>query len=231
MVGGALPTRGAGRERRGKRALLVGGTGLYMRAVVDPLQFPPRDLALRAEILAGLDDPDARALAHEGLAVRDPVAAARIEPGNVRRLARALEVERLTGRPFSSFGAGLQTFDSPVVPVSLVGLWLPRAVVARRIAARVVGMYDAGLVDEARTLRDRGGLSATAAQAIGYEEALAHLDCALALDDAIERTTVRTRGFARRQRVWFRRDPRISWLAAADDPCRALPALLALWAT
>jgi tRNA dimethylallyltransferase len=216
-------------ERRGRRALLVGGTGLYVRAVLEPLDFPPRDLELRAAILAELADPDALARAHGAFAARDPVAAGRMEPGNRRRLARALEVEQLTGRRFSSFGAGLDAFGPPVIPVSLVGLWLPRTELTRRIEARVVGMYDAGLVDEVRALRDRGWLSPTAAQAIGYREALARVDGTVTPEEAVERTCARTRSFARRQRMWFRRDPRVTWLAAADNPCRTLPALLALW--
>ena len=179
--------------------------------------------------MADLEAPGAAARAHAALATRDPVAAARIEPGNVRRVARALEVEQLTGRAFSSFGAGLEAFGPPVVPVSLVGLWVPRGVVAARIDARVAAMYRAGLVEEAARLRDTGGLSPTAAQAIGYGEALAYLDGGLTHDEAIERTSTRTRAFARRQRMWFRRDPRITWLAATDNPCLVVPALLALW--
>ena len=218
-------------EQRGKRALLVGGTGLYVRAVVDPLEFPPRDLDLRDAIHTELDDPDVLARAHDELAARDPVTASRIEPGNRRRLARVLEVERLTGRSFSSFGTGLQKYGAPVVPVSLVGLWMPRVQLTRRIEARVVAMYDAGLVEEAVAVREEAGLSRTAEQGIGYQEALAHHDGALPIGDAIERTTARTRAFARRQRMWFRRDPRITWLATADNPCLTVPALLALWSS
>jgi tRNA dimethylallyltransferase len=117
------------------------------------------------------------------------------------------------------------------VPVTIVGSWLPRDALAQRIAARVVAMFDAGLIPEAEHLQRTGGLSATAAQAIGYQEALAHLEGALTLDDAIARTVSRTRAFARRQRVWFRRDPRVTWVATPDNPCRALPAVLALWGT
>ncbi|MFI5046403.1 MAG: tRNA (adenosine(37)-N6)-dimethylallyltransferase MiaA [Acidimicrobiia bacterium] len=216
-------------ERRGRRALLVGGTGLYVRAVIDPLEFPPRDLTLRAAIAAELEDPDALARAYDELSAIDPAAAARIEPGNRRRIARALEVVRLTGRPFSSFGAGLQTFGDPVVAVSLIGLWLPRAELGRRIEQRVAGMRDAGFVDEVRALRAEGAVSPTAAQAIGYREVLEHLDAVVALDDALDRVVARTRAFARRQRMWFRRDPRITWAAVADNPCLVVPALLALW--
>jgi tRNA dimethylallyltransferase len=211
-------------EARGKRALLVGGTGLYVQAVIDPLTFPPEDRAVREQILARTDDLYAE------LQRRDPDAAAAIEPGNTRRIARALEVIEITGRPFSSFGAGLQTYGETVFPVRIAGVWLPRDVLNARIAARVTAMRDAGLVDEVRALRDRGALSRTAAQAIGYREVLDHLDGAEpSLDAALEATVVRTRQFARRQRMWFRRDPRIGWFGAPGNPCTALPALLASW--
>lgn len=210
-------------EARGKRALLVGGTGLYVQAVIDPLTFPPEDRAVRDAILARTDD------LHAELARLDPEAAANIEPGNTRRLARALEVIEITGRPFSSFGAGLQTYGDTVFPVRIAGVWLPRDVLGARIAARVAAMRDAGLVDEVRTLRERDALSRTAAQAIGYREVLEHLDGKIELDAALDAVVVRTRQFARRQRMWFRRDPRISWFGAPGNPCTVLPALLASW--
>ena len=209
---------------RGKRALLVGGTGLYVQAVIDPLTFPPEDRAVREQVLARTDDLYAE------LQRLDSDAAAAIEPGNTRRIARALEVIEITGRPFSSFGAGLQAYGETVFPVRIAGVWLPRDVLNARIAARVTAMRDAGLVDEVRALRDGGALSRTAAQAIGYREVLDHLDGAEpSLDAALEAMVVRTRQFARRQRMWFRRDPRISWFGAPENPCTALPALLASW--
>jgi tRNA dimethylallyltransferase len=210
-------------ESRAKRALLVGGTGLYVQAVIDPLTFPPEDRAVREEILARGSD------LHAELAAVDPEAAAIIEPGNTRRLARALEVVEITGRPFSSFGNGLQTFGPTVFPVRVAGVWLPRDVLNARIATRVQAMREAGLVDEARGLRDRGELSRTAAQAIGYREVLEHLDGKIELDPALDAIVVRTRQFARRQRMWFRRDPRVEWLGASGNPCTVLPALLASW--
>jgi len=219
-------------EARGKRALLVGGTGLYVQAVIDPLTFPPEDRVLRDAILARGGDLYAE------LQQRDPDAAAVIEPGNTRRIARALEVIELTGRPFSSFGTGLQTFGTTVFPVRIAGVWLPREVLNARIAARVVAMRDAGLADEVRALRDRGQLSRTATQAIGYREVLDHLDheapsldatVDTTLDTVLDAIVVRTRQFARRQRMWFRRDPRIRWFGAPGNPCMVLPALLASW--
>jgi tRNA dimethylallyltransferase len=218
-------------ERRGRRALLVGGTGLYVQAVLDPFTIPPEDRAVRAEL--------ERAAAAEGLdalyaeLVRlDPEAAARIEPANERRVVRALEVIRLTGRPFSSFGPGVQQYGDTVFPVRLGGVWLPRAVLATRIEARLQAMFAAGFVDEVRGLRaglGDAGLSRTAAQAIGYQEVLAHLAGDLSLDDALTTAAARTRSFARRQRMWFRRDPRITWWATPENASVLLPALLASW--
>jgi tRNA dimethylallyltransferase len=217
-------------EQRGRRALLVGGTGLYVQAVIDPLTFPPQDRAVREEILARAATPDGLAAAYAELIHRDPDAAAGIEPGNVRRIARALEVIRITGRPFSSFGTGMQEFGPTVFPLRIVGIWLPRPALAMRIEQRFVQMRDAGLVDEVRALSDAGTLSRTARQAIGYQEVLGYLAGEEpSLDDALDAAVVRTRQFARRQRMWFRRDPRIQWFGAATNPCPVLPALLASW--
>ncbi len=218
-------------EARGRRALLVGGTGLYVQAVIDPLEFPPRDLAVRAEIDHDAADHAGLTGAYAELQRLDPVAAARIEPGNRRRIVRALEVIRITGRPFSSFGPGLHATGPPVIDAAMVGIWLPRPVIAQRIEARVAAMLDAGLVDEARRLDASGRLSSTARQAIGYAEALGHLRGELTIDDAAVAITDRTRSFARRQRMWFRRDPRITWIAVSRNPCEALPAVLARWSS
>jgi tRNA dimethylallyltransferase len=217
-------------ESRGKRALLVGGTGLYLQAVVDPLTFPPEDLAVRAEFEAEVTSPDGLAAAYAELQRVDPVAAARLEPGNSRRIVRALEVIRITGQPFSSFGPGMQAYGSTVFPVSMVGITLPPDVLARRIEQRFAAMRDAGLVDEVRALAANSALSRTARQAIGYKEVFAHLDGSEpSLDAALDEAVRRTRRFARRQVRWFRRDPRITWLAAVENPCEALPSLLAWW--
>jgi tRNA dimethylallyltransferase len=166
-------------------------------------------------------------MAYAELEAADPVAASRIDPHNARRIVRALEVIRLTGEPFSSFGPGVATFGPTVFPVATAGVWLPRAVLATRIAARVDSMRGAGLLDEVRRHRDR--LSRNASQAIGYREMLAVLDGETTEDEAFATMVRRTRSFARRQRMWFRRDPRTTWLGAAGNPCAVLPALLALW--
>jgi tRNA dimethylallyltransferase len=216
-------------EQRGRRALLVGGTGLYVQAVVDDLRFPGEDLALRAELEARTAEAGGVAAAYAELEERDPEAAARIDPHNVRRIVRALEVIRLTGEPFSSFGPGLAQYGPTAFPVRIAGIWLPRAVIGDRIAARVAGMREAGLLDEvARLAATNGGLSRTARQAIGYKELLDHLQGTVTLDDALATTVRRTRSFARRQRMWFRRDPRITWYAG-ENPASTLPALLASW--
>jgi tRNA dimethylallyltransferase len=215
---------------RGKRALLVGGTGLYVRAVIDPLTFPPEDRAVRAELESEVATADGLRAAHDELVRADPVAAARMEPGNARRIVRALEVIRITGRPFSSFGFGLGEVGEAVLPVRQAGVWLPRATSARRIGRRFCAMRAAGLVDEVGALAASGSLSRTARQAIGYKEVLDHLEGREpSLDAALEIAEARTRRFARRQRMWFRRDPRITWLGAPDNPCTLLPTLLAIW--
>jgi tRNA dimethylallyltransferase len=214
---------------RRRRALLVGGTGLYVQAVVDDLRFPEEDLTLRAELEAWTAEPGGVAAAYAELVAVDPDTASRTDPHNARRIVRALEVTRLTGKPFSSFGPGINTFGSTAFPVTLCGMWLPRPVASVRIAARVDAMREAGFTDEVRKLRDSGPLSRTAAQAIGYRELLAVLDRALTEADAYQLIVRRTRAFARRQRMWFRRDPRIRWFGTAENPADLLPALLATW--
>ncbi len=204
-------------EARGKRAILVGGTGLYVRAVVDDLQIPPTDTALRASLeLAVRDDADL-ALAYARLTELDPVAAARMEPRNRRRIVRALEVIELTGRQFSSFGPGICDYPTPALSVSMLGLDVKPATLAVRIAQRFETMRARGLVDEVRGLAQMD-LSRTAREAIGYHEVLAYLSGDIPnLDDALDAAVRRTRRFARRQRTWFGRDPRVEWVAPSGS--------------
>jgi tRNA dimethylallyltransferase len=220
-------------EARGRRALLVGGTGLYFQAVVDGLSLPGQDLAVRTRLEVTADEPDGLALLYRELRQVDPVAAGRIDPGNRRRVVRALEVTQSTGRPFSSFGPGLFQGNGGgrVLPIRMAGVWISRAAGAKRIAERFAGMERTGLVEEVHRLAaDPRGLSRTARQAIGYKEVLEHLDGVVpTLEAALARAVDRTRALARRQRMWFRRDPRISWLGAEDNPLAVLPALLATW--
>jgi len=221
----------SGIAARGKRALLVGGTGLYVQAVVDDLRFPSEDPDLRADLEAMTAEPGGVAAAYEELQRRDPDAAEKIDPHNARRIVRALEVIRLTGRPFSSFGSGLDQFGPTAFPVRMVGVWVPRDMLNAHIATRFAAMRDAGLVDEVRRLLDGPPLSRTASQAIGYKEIIGAISDDGSLDDAFETAVRRTRSFARRQRMWFRRDPRITWLGATDNHCAVLPALLATWSS
>jgi tRNA dimethylallyltransferase len=216
-------------EARGKQAVLVGGTGLYLRAAVEDLDLPGQFPAVRVE----LEHEDDTGALHRRLAQLDPVAATRMEPTNRRRVVRALEVTIGSGRPFSSFGSGLT--DYPPSPIRIVGVRLARPVVDRRIEARYAAQLAAGFVDEVRALAARpNGMSRTACQALGYRELLGHVEHGVPLADAVDEAITRTRRFARRQERWFRRDPRITWFAPpeaeADQPASVLPALRAFLA-
>ncbi|MDX2381642.1 MAG: tRNA (adenosine(37)-N6)-dimethylallyltransferase MiaA [Acidimicrobiia bacterium] len=209
---------------RGGRALLVGGTGLYHRVIVDDFELPGEWPELRSELIAEAETTGPEDL-HKRLALLDPTAAAKIEPSNARRLVRALEVCVGSGRQFSSFGPGVDSY--PDTAVVQIGLRRPREVIARRVADRVHRMIELGLVEEVRTLVERG-LSRTAAQALGYKEIVEHLEGAVDENEAIETIITRTRRFAVRQDRWFRRDPRVRWIDVDDDPVvEAAPALVA----
>ena len=210
--------------RRDRRALLVGGTGLYHRSVIDDLDIPGEWPDIRGRLEREAAESGADVL-HERLRSVDPAAADKVEPSNVRRIVRALEVCEGSGRPFSSFGPGLGAY--PPTAVTQIGLRWDRAVLASRIEARVDRMIADGLVDEVRTIRDSTGFSRTAAQALGYKEILAHLDGETSLAEATELIVVRTRQFAVRQERWFRRDPRVTWIDVDHDPvAAALPAVI-----
>ena len=200
-----------GIREAGRRVLLVGGSGLYFRAVVDDLDFPPTDAPTRAEL------EDEAALVGVGVLYRrlealDPAAAGRIEPDNVRRTIRALEVAGVTGRPFSDFAADWRRYGSGRVRAAAIDV--PRDVLAERILRRVRAQLDGGLVDEVRALRERGlARSPTARQAIGYAEVSRYVDDRCSLDEAATAIVKRTKALARRQMAWFRRDPRIRWFS------------------
>jgi tRNA dimethylallyltransferase len=214
----------AGIEARGHRALLVAGTGLYFRALVDGLTPPGEYPAVRAQLSREVNT----AALHRQLVAVDPLAATRMEPSNRRRVLRALEVTLGSGRPFSSYGPGMGYF--PATSWRVAGIWLPRPVVAARIRARLAAMVDAGLVGEVAQLRARpGGISGTARQALGYREVLAHLEGGATLAEAVAAAERRTRAFARRQRVWWRRDPRVQWFGAVDNPFAVMSVLLGEW--
>jgi tRNA dimethylallyltransferase len=158
---------------------------------------------------------------HARLAELDPVAAARMEPSNTRRVIRALEVTLGSGRPFSSFGPGLDAY--PPSPVIQIGLRWPRPMLAGRIEQRVTEMIGGGLLEEVQRVLG-AGMSRTARQALGYKELIDHVEGRVSIDEAVATIVVRTRQFAVRQERWFRRDPRIRWVDIADDPvAEALP--------
>ncbi|MFP5346433.1 MAG: tRNA (adenosine(37)-N6)-dimethylallyltransferase MiaA [Actinomycetes bacterium] len=193
---------------RGRVPVLVGGSGLYVRAALDRLEFPPTDPATRARLEEEVAERGAAAL-HERLARLDPPAATAILPGNARRVVRALEVIELTGRPFS---ATMPTHEY-ARPAVQVGLRLDRASLDARIEARVDAMLEAGLRDEVVRLVGQGLREGrTASRALGYAQLLRHLDGEWSLERARDETVRATRRFARRQESWFRRDPRVHWL-------------------
>jgi tRNA dimethylallyltransferase len=202
---------------RGRHALLVGGTGLYLRAVLDDLVIPGRYPEVAAALEAELEDGRAEvAELHARLRTLDPVGAGRMAPTNRRRVVRALEVTVGSGRPFSEFGPGLLAY--PASMIHQVGLAVPPDEVDRRIEARFAAMVEAGLVEEVGALAARpGGLSRTARQALGYREILRHVEHGVPLTDCVDEAVRRTRQFARRQASWFRRDPRITWAQSSSE--------------
>jgi tRNA dimethylallyltransferase len=194
-------------RERGATPLLVGGSGLYWRAVVDDLRFPPTDPTVRTALEDRWRDREHAAHAH--LASFDPAAAERIDPANLRRTVRALEVIELTGRRFSHDDGGWRRFDSVVGTLTVAYLEPETERLRERITTRAAAMVAGGLLDEARALRALPqALSRTAAQAIGYAEAFAVLDGELPIDRLAIAIARRTWRYARRQRAWFRADPR-----------------------
>jgi tRNA dimethylallyltransferase len=197
-------------QARGRVPILVGGSGLYIRAAIDKLEFPATDPAVRARLEHELAQ-SGPAVLHARLAGLDPAAAAAILSGNGRRIVRALEVIELSGRPFS---ATLPEYES-VLPTVQIGVELPRAELDQRVADRVGRMWQQGLVDEVRKLAAAGLREGrTASRALGYAQVLAFLDGELSEREAAAQTILATRRFIRRQESWFRRDPRIRWLPA-----------------
>jgi tRNA dimethylallyltransferase len=208
-----------------RRALFVGGTGLYGRAVLDDLEIPGRYPEVRAELdERAVLDLDALYLE---LVALDPVAATRVERTNERRVVRALEVTLGSGRQFSSYGEGLMTYGP--VRVVQVGLDIELEVLDERIDARFRRWMDEGLLNEVRALLERpGGLGRTARQAVGYRELLAHLEEGVALEESVRDAITQSRRLARRQRSWFRRDPRVEWFSDPDSAARRLVEVLSV---
>lgn len=193
--------------------LIVGGTGLYVTALVDGLSMPGDYPKIRAQLEA---NRDTEALFNQ-LSELDPEAVKKIDPNNRRRMIRALEVCLGSGKTFSSFGEGIGAY--PPVDTVQIGIKWKREALRERIALRVHKMLEAGLVDEVRSvLNEPKGISDTARQALGYKEIIEHIERRWTLEEAINATILRTQQFAVRQERWYRRDPRIQWVEVQNDP-------------
>ncbi|WP_407561609.1 tRNA (adenosine(37)-N6)-dimethylallyltransferase MiaA [Streptomyces sp. 184] len=202
-----------------RTAVLVGGSGLYVRGAVDAMEFPGTDPAVRARLEAELAAGGPGPL-HARLAAADPAAARAILPGNGRRIVRALEVIELTGRPFT---ANLPAHES-VYDTVQIGIAVPRPELAGRIERRVHRMWRAGLVDEVRRLEAEGLREGrTASRALGYQQVLSFLAGQCTEAEARDETVRATRRFARRQETWFRRDARVHWISGSEDDGDRLP--------
>jgi len=209
---------------RGRVPVLVGGSALYTRAVLDVFEFPGTDPEVRRALEAELAEIGAPGL-HRRLTEVDPEAAAQILPDNGRRIVRALEVVAITGRPYRA-SLPEHTYAEPATVQ--IGVDIDRPALDRRIEERVRAMFEAGFVDEVRRLLDAGlAQGRTAATAIGYREVAAHLAGEATLAETVEATTRATRRFSRRQDSWFRKDPRVVWVAW-DDPERLEQAIAAV---
>lgn len=214
----------AGIRARGRSPVLVGGSALYTRAVLDRFDFPGTDVAIRLGLESEVDRLGVPAL-HARLAQVDPESAGRIGPDNARRIVRALEVFELTGRPFSASLPQLEYVEPATVQI---GVDLDRPTLHARIEARVRAMFESGFVAEVEGLLTNGLEGGrTASRAIGYGEVAAHLRGERSLDQAIEQTVIATRRFARRQDSWFRKDPRVVWVPY-DAPDRLALAMAAV---
>ncbi|WP_459547144.1 tRNA (adenosine(37)-N6)-dimethylallyltransferase MiaA [Nocardia sp. X0981] len=209
---------------RGRTPVVVGGSMMYVQALLDEWAFPATDPAVRAKWEALLAAEGVGAV-HEALRRADPAAAATILPTDGRRMVRALEVVELTGRPFA---ASAPVIGDPRWGTRILGVDRDTTELDQRIARRTAGMFGSGLVEEVCELAERGLREGqTARRAIGYAQVLAHLDGEYDLTEAQERTFIGTRRYVRRQRSWFRRDRRVRWIDGAD-PAAAETALALL---
>jgi len=209
---------------RGTAAVLVGGSALYTRAILDRFEFPGTDPVVRRRLEEALAEQGAAAL-HQRLVDADPVAAQGILPTNGRRIVRALEVIEITGRPFS---ASLPRLEYAFDNAHQIGVEIDRPTLDERIAIRVDRMFEDGFVAEVEALLAKGlADSLTAIRAIGYREVAAYLRGEVSEAQAREATAAATRRFSRRQDSWFRKDPRITWVRW-DDPERVDRALAAV---
>ncbi|QIS13875.1 tRNA (adenosine(37)-N6)-dimethylallyltransferase MiaA [Nocardia arthritidis] len=198
---------------RGRTPVIVGGSMMYVQALLDDWEFPATDPQVRARWEAVLADGGVAAV-HEALRAADPVAAATILPTDGRRMVRALEVVEITGKPFA---ASAPAIGEPRWGTRIIGVDRDTSELDARIGLRTAAMFDGGLVDEVRGLLAHGLRDGqTARRAIGYAQVLAYLDNEYDLSHAQERTLIGTRRYVRRQRSWFRRDPRVRWVDGAD---------------
>ncbi len=200
-------------SRRGKIPILVGGTGLYVRSVIDKLEFPSGEISSevreRLEEKARSGGPEAL---YKELIQKDPAAVEIVHPNNVRRIIRALEVIELTGRPFSSYHGAWKDRES-IYDLEVFGLTMERKLLHERINERVERMVRAGLLDEVKNLVGHGyERFLTSQQAIGYKEVIGYLHGDIPLEEAVETIKARTRQYAKRQFTWFRADPRVQWI-------------------
>ena len=205
-------------ESRGHLPIIAGGSGLYVRALTDDLDFPGTDPAVRSRLSERAEQEGTVAL-HAELARLDPVAAERVEASNTRRIVRALEVIEITGRPFS---ASLPRYED-IAPTVHIALRCERRLLDKRINERARAMFDGGLIEEVEALIDQGIREGeTAPRAIGYAQALAVIDGTMSVPEAVDSTALATRQLASRQIKWFRRDPRVRWIdveLAEDGRC------------
>lgn len=199
-------------QKRGKTPVLVGGSGLYVNAVLEDLEFPGTNLEIRAKYEEILEKKGVEFLYNQLVKI-DPTAAENILENNARRIVRALEVNELTGK---NFNAKLPE-PSPMFDDIRIGLNLDREILDKRIEARVLEMFDRGLVNEVKTIFEELVKGKTAQKALGYSQVIDFLKDEITLEQAIEQTIVQTRKFARRQISWFKRDPLIQWFDAQDD--------------
>jgi len=208
-------------SKAGASELIVGGTGLYVTALVDGLSMPGDYPKIRAQLEANRDTESL----YEQLSELDPEAVKKIDPNNRRRMIRALEVCLGSGKTFSSFGEGIGAY--PPVDTVQIGIKWQREALRERIALRVHRMIEAGLVDEVRgIMNEPKGISDTARQALGYKEIIEHLEGRWTLEEAIDATILRTQQFAVRQERWYRRDPRIKWVEVQNDPIEEVTPLV-----
>jgi tRNA dimethylallyltransferase len=200
---------------KGTSVVVVGGTGFYIKAILDDLNFPDTDPLVREKLTQEAEKIGGDAL-HERLGILDPAAAAAIPRENVRRVIRALEVIEITGRPFT---ANLPRENSTKYPDALqFGLTMDRELLDARVDIRVDQMFEKGLVEEVKTLIDSGLLEGrTARAALGYSQVISALDGDISMDQAISETKLATRQYIRRQETWFRRDQRITWLESDSN--------------